>query len=192
LYSFFLRVRWEYLLRKRVFRLLNRRRPESVQKPEITKMLLYARYFKLIFFILMPLVNYLKHYIKYCFYYHRVKFKVIDVHFLFAKWNFVGAGGVLRELIFKFELAVKRAGGRYRYKGVFGEIVRNLRIKLKKKFIKGFKIAITGRFTRRERLTYKWERRGKVPLSSKLKGIDYASALLQLHHGVCLMEIWIY
>lgn len=109
-----------------------------MQRPEITKTFLYARYFKLIFFILMPLVNYLKHYIKYCFYYHKIRFKVINVHFLFTKWDFVGARGVLRELIFKFEAAVKRAGGRYRYKGVFGEVVRNLRIKLKKKAYKGF------------------------------------------------------
>jgi hypothetical protein len=81
----FLRVKWGYLLRKQVSRLLNRRRPEWVQKPEITRTYLYARYFKLIFFILTPLVNYLKQYIKYCFYYHKLRFKVINVHFLFVK-----------------------------------------------------------------------------------------------------------
>ena len=55
--------------------------------------------------------------------------------------------------------------------------------------IGGFKVAFTGRFTRRERLTYKWKQYGKVTLSSKKHPVDYENKVIQLSHGVCLIEI---
>ena len=62
---------------------------------------------------------------------------------------------ILTELLYAFDLVVIRFGGRYNYKVALYQTVNQLKGRVKRGEFGGFKIAFTGRFTRRERLTYK-------------------------------------
>ncbi len=58
--------------------------------------------------------------------------------------------------------------------------------------IKGFRILIVGRLTRKERGAHIVKQHGSVPLSKKDKYIDYASDYKVMRFGVVGVKIWLY
>lgn len=57
--------------------------------------------------------------------------------------------------------------------------------------VEGFRIFIKGRVTRKERMTYKWVKRGKLSLNSKFAAIDFFNRTLAMRYGTCSIQIWI-
>jgi len=58
-------------------------------------------------------------------------------------------------------------------------------------FVKGFRARCSGRFTRRQRSSFRTFRIGKLPLNSFGEPIDYIQASIPLKYGVGSVKIWI-
>ena len=58
--------------------------------------------------------------------------------------------------------------------------------------IKGFRILIVGRLTRKERAAHIIRKRGGIPLSSKKRNIDYAFDYKVMRFGVVGVKVWLY
>ena len=144
--------RWRYLLKKERKRLMRRPKYAYVLKKRRGQIFKFNFLFRIIFFLLMPLVEYFRMYIMYILNQHFI-FKSSQIHFLIVKRR-PSAQGILNELILRFRLTISRIK-RYNYRRVLSLMIRKLSYLLKRKRLNGFKIAFTGRFTRRERLTYK-------------------------------------
>jgi len=62
----------------------------------------------------------------------------------------------------------------------------------KQKFLIGFKILTSGRFTRKERAHYKWIVHKKTPLSLYASKLDYFSGFFKSRFGVASFKIWVF
>ena len=58
--------------------------------------------------------------------------------------------------------------------------------------IRGYKMYLAGRFTRKQRAAHYWFSRGKVPLNSITSLIDYAFFTIPLKNSVILVKVWLY
>lgn len=58
-------------------------------------------------------------------------------------------------------------------------------------FLRGFKIACSGRFTRKQIATYYWEKSGKLPLNEITQFIDYKFLTVTLKNSICGIKIWL-
>ena len=63
---------------------------------------------------------------------------------------------------------------------------------LANKYLFGYRIQCTGRFTRRQRATYLIFKEGKVPLATIEAKIDYAADYVILKDGVGSIKVWLY
>ena len=57
--------------------------------------------------------------------------------------------------------------------------------------LNGFRVFVKGRITRKERMTYKWNRRGKLSLNTKYAPVDFFHRTLFMRYGTCSVQIWI-
>jgi len=80
---------------------------------------------------------------------------------------------------------------RFPFRWVMNSIVKRLRFALARKFIFGFKILISGRFSRRDRSTHCWKAKGKVPLHSVISNLDFSFLKVYLLNSVCGIKVWI-
>lgn len=58
-------------------------------------------------------------------------------------------------------------------------------------FLLGFKVACSGRFTRKQIATYFWEKSGKLPLNTITQFIDYKYLTVTLKNSICGIKIWL-
>lgn len=58
--------------------------------------------------------------------------------------------------------------------------------------IRGFRLSCCGRFTKKEIATYKWERRGKIPLNTINANIDYSYNFVILKYSACGIKVWLH
>lgn len=73
------------------------------------------------------------------------------------------------------------------------EILRPVLHSLKRaSYIKGFRIIVAGRLTRKERAAYIIRRNGEITLANKSKPIDYAADFKVMRFGVVGVKIWFY
>ena len=71
-------------------------------------------------------------------------------------------------------------------------IIRNIISGLSKiKTITGYKICVSGRFTRKQIATYRWHRRGILSLNYFSAPIDYSQNEWRSWFGLCGIKIWI-
>jgi ribosomal protein S3 len=68
------------------------------------------------------------------------------------------------------------------------------RIKLhtKSNNLKGYKMHLTGRFTRKQRASYYWFSRGKVPLNTISAFVDFAFFTIPLTNSAITVKVWLY
>lgn len=57
--------------------------------------------------------------------------------------------------------------------------------------LRGFKVLLTGRFSRRDRALYLWKMGGKLPLNTKLADIEFYSWPIQLPYSKCTLKLWL-
>lgn len=75
------------------------------------------------------------------------------------------------------------------------EILRNVnylfKTMMKKGIVFGYKIACSGRFSRKQRTTYSWKTVGKLGPASVKARLDYSYRTLVLKYSVCTIKVWI-
>ena len=82
---------------------------------------------------------------------------------------------------------------RLRQKFALKEIIRPILKDLtNNSVIKGFRLSCSGRFTKKEIATYRWERRGKASLNTVTACIDYSFNYVILKYSVCGIKIWLH
>lgn len=160
----------------------------KAKQKKLSRVFCYMYIFKFFFFIFVPIVEFFKDFISYTLNRYFI-IKTLQIYFSVLRGR-PTANSVVREIILRFGLEVRRSG-KYRYQHILRRLVKKLQRSVAKQQLLGFKIAFTGRFTRRERLTYKWERRGTLAISTTTGLVDYAGEIIQLSHGVCLIEVWL-
>lgn len=60
-----------------------------------------------------------------------------------------------------------------------------------KKTLKGYKVVLAGRFTRKDRAVYLWRHYGSIPNNTKLANIDYSYKYLNTIYGRCIIQLWL-
>lgn len=58
-------------------------------------------------------------------------------------------------------------------------------------YIKGYKLAFSGRFSRRDRATFTWKGAGTLSYGTKLAKITYSSRRLHLRYSCCVIKLWV-
>jgi len=59
------------------------------------------------------------------------------------------------------------------------------------RLIEGFKICVSGRFSRKQIATYRWEKRGNVSLNTMNTIIDYSCGEWISWYGICGIKVWL-
>ena len=70
-------------------------------------------------------------------------------------------------------------------------VLVDLKERMRKKKVAGFKITVTGRFKRAERATYWWRKDGNLLTGTQLAAVDYSTSLHKTKYGVCSINIWL-
>lgn len=81
---------------------------------------------------------------------------------------------------------------RFPFKWVFKFMFKRAYFALKYKKIYGFKILVSGRFSRRDRAVYFWDVKGKIPLNSTTKNIDYCMLGVNLKNSRSGIKVWLH
>jgi len=148
----------------------------------------YLRYFFYFFFLVKPFLFFLKNffYILYNRYFlvpTCVKFNKINILFIFRKRS-----DIFPELF--IYLIIGKLQQYYKLPYIF-QLVNNLcSFYVKKKVIRGFKILLSGRFSRKDRATYIWSE-FKLPLNTKFSAISFGWRNIILKYSLCMLKIWI-
>jgi|GEM_PF-3902419 len=59
------------------------------------------------------------------------------------------------------------------------------------RLIEGFKICVSGRFSRKQIATYRWEKRGNVSLNTMNTLVDYSFGEWISWYGICGVKVWL-
>jgi hypothetical protein len=70
-------------------------------------------------------------------------------------------------------------------------VLVDLKERMKKKKVAGFKITVSGRFKREQRATYWWRKDGQLLTATQTAGVDYSSSLHKTKYGVCTVNVWL-
>lgn len=70
-------------------------------------------------------------------------------------------------------------------------VLVDLKDRMKKKKVAGFKITVSGRFKRAQRATYWWKKDGQLLTGTQTAAIDYCSSLHKTKYGVCTVNVWL-
>lgn len=70
-------------------------------------------------------------------------------------------------------------------------VLVDLKDRMKKKKVSGFKITVSGRFKRAQRATYWWRKDGQLLTGTQTAAIDYSSSLHKTKYGVCTVNVWL-
>ena len=70
-------------------------------------------------------------------------------------------------------------------------VLVDLKDRMKKKKVAGFKITVSGRFKRAQRATYWWKKDGQLLTGTQTAAIDYSSSLHKTKYGVCTVNVWL-
>lgn len=81
---------------------------------------------------------------------------------------------------------------RYSLRWTLYPVFRDLNKKIKKGYIKGYKLLCSGRFTKRQIATYTWNKKGLLPLSKLTSMIRYSQIRIRLKFGLGGIKLWIY
>jgi len=74
---------------------------------------------------------------------------------------------------------------------VLKPILKDLSIKINNGKILGYKIICSGRFTRKQRATYRWMSEGLLKLNTVSNLIKYNFVKVRLKYGVCGVKVWL-
>jgi len=108
----------------------------------------------------------------------------IDINVIFASVLHISASFLGRFIKTKLKL-------NFPFRTIMKIVIKRLRLLLRKKYIRGFKILFSGRFSRRDRSSYYWKSRGKVPLNSISSHIDYSLVIVKLLNSLCGIKVWV-
>ena len=61
----------------------------------------------------------------------------------------------------------------------------------KNSIVKGYKIACSGRFSRKQRTTYTWKVFGSLATSSIKSNLDYDYRTISLKYSACTVKVWV-
>jgi hypothetical protein len=70
-------------------------------------------------------------------------------------------------------------------------VLVDLKDRMKKKKVAGFKITVSGRFKRAQRATYWWRKDGQLLTGTQTAAIDYSNSLHKTKYGVCSVCVWL-
>lgn len=113
-----------------------------------------------------------------------------DIHY---KTSFI----YLRSLYINYNRYLKFNYWQYHYSWLINDFNMNhlksrIKIHTKLNSLKGYKMHLTGRFTRKQRAASYWFSKGKVPLNSINNYIDYSFFTLPLHNSAITVKVWLY
>lgn len=83
---------------------------------------------------------------------------------------------------------VRKFAQRHRLRDLARPVVRLLS---RSPLVKGFKLSFSGRFSREERATYEWVKRGAVSLNKFTDIVEYDNDVATLKFGVVCVKVWI-
>jgi hypothetical protein len=78
---------------------------------------------------------------------------------------------------------------RYRLMQALSPVFKDLR---KNPLVEGYRIACSGRFTKKEIAAYEWFRYGAVPTNTLSAYLDYCSVPFILKYSMCSFKVWIH
>jgi len=108
----------------------------------------------------------------------------INVHFILTSLAFVDARYICKFI--KTKLIQ-----RFPFRWIMNFLSKRLRFAIKRKYIYGFKILLSGRFSRRDRATYYWRIKGKVPFNSVSAKVQYVLFTVKLLNSLCGIKVWL-
>lgn len=109
----------------------------------------------------------------------------IFINFFFLDPEYLDSNFLIQFLIIRLRQGIS-------FQSLFFKINNMLFKFLSKNRLLGFKIALKGRFTRRQRASFFWKRVGRVSLNDKLSFIDFSSDSIILKYGLCSLKLWLH
>ena len=110
-------------------------------------------------------------------------FDNIQIFFIFNKKRYLKAGTLLNYL--RRHLQAKKLRGRR----VIKRMINYLNKKIKIRAIVGYKFSVTGRMSRRDRISYIWASRGLNTISKKILRIDYSDQLFFTKYSIGIIKL---
>ena len=101
----------------------------------------------------------------------------------------IGPNAITSNLISKYIISSFK--NNYSIYETLRPVLVDLKERIKKKRLVGFKITISGRFKRVERATYWWKKDGELLTGTQLSRVDYSTSLHKTKYGVCTISIWL-
>jgi len=90
----------------------------------------------------------------------------------------------------------KKLQQRFALNKILFSVVTLLRSKITNRKLRspllGFRFSCAGRFTRKQRATFMWDRFGKIPLNMVSAVIDYTYLPIKLKNGICGLKFWLH
>lgn len=114
-----------------------------------------------------------------------------NFYFEFIPINFSNINSV-----FLVKFLAKKLQQRFSLNEVLKTIVFTLRNKVFNKNLKspllGYRFSCNGRFTRKQRATFLWERFGRLSLNTLTSTVDYTFLPVKLKNGICGLKFWVF
>lgn len=57
--------------------------------------------------------------------------------------------------------------------------------------VRGYKLVLAGRFTRRDRAIYLWRNFGGIPNNTRTADVEYSYKYVHLPYGKCIIQLWL-
>lgn len=154
----------------------------------LTFYLIIIKHIFSIFFIL-PLLQFFKKFIVNKFIqvqnFYNFNYKVF-IYFIILRKVFFSALSISIYLVKKF------SSRNFKAKKILSRIKNYLNKKVRKGVIRGYKFSITGRLTKKDRVTYIWSNRGTNPTNTKFFKIDYCSNLFKTKFSIGIIKVWLF
>jgi len=114
---------------------------------------------------------------------------VFDFNFVPLNFNNINS-------LFLVKFLSRKLLQRFSLNEVLRNIINNLRLKVYNKALKspllGYRFSCNGRFTRKQRATFLWERFGRLSLNTLDATVDYCFLPIKLKNGICGLKFWIF
>ena len=164
----------------------------KINKVKFNSVRFYIKLIRNIFslFFVVPLLNFFKKLIIYKFYNLNNILSFfnfnINIFFLINKLNFFSADLISEYLLKRFSSKSLRT------RRILFRITDYLNMKIKILSLRGYKFSITGRLTKKDRVTYIWTSRGLNSVNKKHLKIQYSFKLFKTKFSIGIIKVWLF
>ena len=111
-------------------------------------------------------------------------FDKIKIAFIFCSESFISANLIKDFILVKMVQKFKLGKISFIVLRLLGDLCR-------RNVIKGFRVLLAGRFSRKDRATFYWKKTGYLSFNNKMSALDYSVGTKVLRYSLCVCKIWI-